>query len=461
MAGAEPSTQASDLPPPADRRRARVAGVEWLLVMAGASIHALWKSPEIAHDGMVRYQTLLSLVNDGKISEERYSILQSLLAVPFYYIGNAFGAGERAVAHFNIVVFLASMAGFYALLSKRVSPVVLRRTLLLLFAASMFGRHIQTFYGETLTACAALLGIAALVAERPLLAASFMCVSVVNTPVAVAGLLATNGLWALRTRRWLQAAAPVVLSVALVILEFWWRRGSPFQSGYQGDVGARSVLPTAGQPGFNFPLAFGLLGLTLSFGKGLLFFAPGLILHLAGYPTRETSLRALARYSLAFVVGLLFAYAKWWSWYGGWFWGPRFMLFAAVPASLAIAAHLTFRDPRLSLRAALLPILAFSAWVGINGMVWDQNGMGLCRQRHYQLEALCWYTPEFSALFRPFYVEKALAPADYLVIAYSVLVVIVLGAGRLMPLVKDSFAYVRDFVRAQASTAEAFDRGPR
>lgn len=422
--------------------------VEWLLVAVGASIHALLTRPEISKDGLVRYQTLLLLVNEGKVSEERYSILQSLLAAPFYYVGNALGiGGERAVAHFNIVVFLVSLVAFYALLAKLASPVILRRLVLLLLAASMFGRHIQTFYGETLTACAALLGIAALVAGRTLLAGALMCLGVVNTPVAVVGLVACNGLWALRTRRWLHAAAPVALSVVLVMVEFWWRRGSPLQSGYQDDRGATAILPTSGQPGFSFPFVFGILGLTLSFGKGLLFYAPGLLLHLAGYPTREPRLLAFARYSFAFTIGLLLAYAKWWSWYGGWFWGPRFLLFAAVPASLAIAAHLTFRDPRLPLRAVLLPILAFSAWVGVNGMVFDQKGMNLCRQRHYQLEALCWYTPEFSALFRPFYVDNSLGSRDYIVFVYAAVVVLALGAPRVLPLVRDLARFGRDVAR--------------
>lgn len=420
--------------------------VEWLLVVAGVAIQLLLTSPSIASDGRIRYETLLRLVNDGKISEERYSILQSLLAVPFYYAGKPFGLAEQAVAHFNVVVFVASLWGFYALLVGHVSSVILRRTLLLLLGASMFGHHVLTFYGETLTACAALLGIAALALGRSRLAGSFMCVSVVNTPVVLVGLLAVNGLWALRTRRWLQAAWPVVLSVALVMLEFWWRRGSPFRSGYDGDVGAATLLPTSGQPGFSFPFVFGLLGLTLSFGKGLLFFAPGLLLYLTGYPTREPVLLAFARYSFAFVVGLIVAYAKWWSWYGGWFWGPRFLLFASVPASLALAVHASVLDARRAVRAAFLPILAFSAWVGICGMVFEQNGMGLCRQHNFRLESLCWYNPEFSALFRPFFVESHLGAAARTVIVYALAIVLVLGVPRLLPLARDLLGFGKDVV---------------
>jgi hypothetical protein len=423
--------------------------LEWLLVVVGVAVHFGTTSPSVESDGRVRYDTLLMLVNEGKLSAERYSILQSLLAVPFYYVGKAFGSGERGVSRFNVFVFLFSLAGFYALLAKRIAPSILRRTILLLLAASMFGHHIQTFYGETLTACAALLGVAALVSERPLLAGSFMCIAVWNTPVAVLGLLFSNGLWALRTRRWVHAAWPILVSAALVMLEFWWRRGSPLGSGYVGDVGATTFLPTSGKPGFSFPFVFGLLGLTLSFGKGLLFFAPGLILHFMGYPTEEPRLLAFAQYCLAFLWGLVIVYAPWWSWYGGWFWGPRFLLFGAVPASFALAAHTTLRDPRFSARLALLPSLAFSAWVGINGMVFDQNGMNLCRWHKFRFEYLCWYTPEFSALFRPFYVDKRLDANDYFVIAYALVVVLALSAARLLPLASDLFRFSKDLARGR------------
>jgi len=426
------------------------AALEWTLIAVGVLLNVVLAQTEISSDGRIRYETLLTLVNDGKISPERYSILQSLLAVPLYYVGNAFGAGERAVGHFNAVVLALTLAGFYALLFRRISPVILRRTILLLLAASMFGHHLQTFYGEVLTACGALLGIAALVADRPRLAGVFMCLAVVNTPVALVGLALTNGLWGLRSRRWLQAAWPVALSLGLVMFEFWWRRGSPFNSGYDGDAGMSTALPTSGQPGFSFPFLFGVLGLTLSFGKGLFFFAPGLVLHLAGYPTDEPATREFARYGSAFLAGLVLVYAKWWAWYGGWYWGPRFLLFGAVPASFALAAHLSLRDSRLSARAVLLPLLAFSAWVGVNGVVFDQYGMGLCRQKNFRLEALCWYTPEFSALFRPFYSHRPLDTFAQTVIGYAAVVVIALGAPRVWPLLRDLARFGRDFVRRPA-----------
>jgi hypothetical protein len=49
-----------------------------------------------------------------------------------------------------------------------------------------------------------------------------------------------------------------------------------------------------------------------------------------------------------------------------------------------------------------LLVLTLSVWVGINGAVFGQQSMDVCWANDYELEFLCWYVPEFSALWRPF-----------------------------------------------------------
>ena len=46
-------------------------------------------------------------------------------------------------------------------------------------------------------------------------------------------------------------------------------------------VGFRTALPYSGQPGFSYPFFFGVLSVLFAFGRGLVFFAPGLF---ARYP---------------------------------------------------------------------------------------------------------------------------------------------------------------------------------
>ena len=93
-------------------------------------------------------------------------------------------------------------------------------------------------------------------------------------------------------------------------------------------------------------------------------------------------------------------YSRWWAWYGGVFYGPRFFLIASIPASLVIAVRL--RPGERSPTAILVSVsaLALSLWVGVTSAIGSATPP-ICTQDDFALEHLCWYTPEFSALWRP------------------------------------------------------------
>jgi hypothetical protein len=236
------------------------------------------------------------------------------------------------------------------------------------------------------------------------------------------------------TRR-LRHVTAVIAAALLIMLERWLRRGSPFVSGYEHIAFARTVMPYSGGPGFNYPIFFGVLSVLFSFGKGLVFFAPGLLLPVEkGEATVTRELREVWAYSMWFVAGLVVAYSKWWSWYGGWAWGPRFFLLASVPASLAIAVKLP-QTTRLKtpLLIGLVAIVTLSVWVAINGAVFDKNNLRACTDNAWALEFLCWYTPEFSVLWHPF-IDRSPIPVDQrFFIGYCAIVWMSLTA----PLVKE------------------------
>ena len=116
---------------------------------------------------------------------------------------------------------------------------------------------------------------------------------------------------------------------------------------------------------------------------------------------------------------MLLVYAHWWAWYGGWFWGPRFFLFAAIPAALVLAVRLHARDASLGANLLTLATLVLSFWVGVNGVVFDQQGLAACTANNYALEFLCQYTPEFSVLWRPFVVFEPISGGAILYTATS------------------------------------------
>jgi hypothetical protein len=396
------------------------AFTEWALLAVGVAVLFFALPHRIYSDGSPRFDALVQLLEQGTLSTTPYSMVGPLVSAPLYYIGKLALGSDWWCARFNMLVLAGGLAMTAWLLRRSVDPAVLRKFLLLMIALSMFPIHVQAYLGEVFTSVLVLIGLAAVVTGRTILGWVAATAGVVNTPGSVIGLLfvVLKRVW--DTRR-LRHVLAVAAALALIMFESWVRRGGPFVSGYEGTRGATTVLPFSGLPGFSYPFWFGLLSILLSFGKGILFFAPGLLLPVADTAPGTRTLAVLNRYLLLFVAGLVVAYAKWWSWYGGFFWGPRFFLAASIPSSLAIAASL--QEPR-ALRTPLLlgalAALTLSAWVGISGCVFGQATLDICLQDHYALEMLCWYTPEFSALWRPFVASVPLEFGQRVFLAYAV-----------------------------------------
>ncbi|MBI3492212.1 MAG: hypothetical protein HY047_10595 [Acidobacteria bacterium] len=396
----------------------RLAWIEWALIGAGVLMYLFALPHDIGSDGWTRYQTMEELFTRGHVSAARYGVIQSVLAAPLWALGRIVGAPVTFTSYFNRLVFLGTLAGIFLVLRRNQTKTFTRRFVLLLMSASMFPHHVQYFFGEVLTACAVFLGLL-LISEGAIGSGSAaLVIGIVNTPVSVLG----AGLVALRrfvaARSW-RLFVPVLAAVTLMLGEFWIRRGSPLAAGYEGDYGLPTILPYSGRPGFSYPLLLGVVSILFSFGKGLVFFAPGLVL--VGGKARASLPRKLGDLNtsaLWFLAGFVLAYAKWWSWYGGWFWGPRFFLFAGFPASLMLAAALDDESPSPSAVVLTLSVLLVSVWVGADGAVFGQANMDVCRVNDYQNEFLCWYTPEFSALIRPFVAPRAVGLRDTVTLAY-------------------------------------------
>jgi hypothetical protein len=396
-------------------------------------------------DGQVRFAALTDLLEHGRLASVPYSIIGPLFSTPLYYLGKIAYGPDWWCARFNTVLLAGGLIITVLLLRRSVSGPVLRTFCLLIVAASMFPNHLRDYFGEVFTALCMLVGLAAVFSGRPVLGWTAMVVGVANTPATIVGLLLVAIKRVYDTRR-VRYFIPVAAAAALILLESWIRRGGPFVTGYEGNAGFRTLMPYSGHPGFSYPFLFGLLSILLSFGKGLLFFAPGLLqvgrLDQAPAPVRE-----LTRYSIWFLAGLVLVYAKWWAWYGGWIWGPRFFLVASIPASLAIAIKLAdLHTLRLPALAGLFGVLTLSAWVGVNGAVFDKANLGICNQHAYALEMLCWYTPEFSVLWRPFVERVTLTESQWLFVAYCGVVYVWLSA----PLIKTIASRTSELVAARA-----------
>jgi len=378
-------------------------------------------------DGAIRFQALKQLLESGTWSSTEFALVGTVLAAPLYLLGRLVETPAWWVARYNLVLLGLGLIALWRLLRDRVAPDLLRAFLLLVLAGSMMTHQLSAFGAETFNVVALAVGLAAWTGGRYVLGGVALALGMANVPATSVGVALGLGDWALRNRRW-RAVLPLVGFMALWLGENWLRRGHPLLTGYAGNAGYQTVLPYSGRPGFSYPLFFGALQLLLSAGKGLLFFAPGLFLC---FPSARRALRAVRPFQRAclwVVAGLILVYGQWWAWYGGYSWGPRFLVFAAISASMRLAAEVSRPPRRLLPLLCVLAALLLSLWGGFTGATFRFWHQDLCTQSNYALEALCWDVPEFSVLWTPFVWPRPLAGNEWPLLAYAVLLAIGLGA---------------------------------
>lgn len=305
-------------------------------------------------------EQFLMNVNTGAdgLRYSRYGPLQSVLAVPFIAAGNALalatpGYGELTL---RLVVLLlpAIVAAATAWLvlawvvemgfSARIAVLVG----LLFGLTSLAWPHSRTFFGEPLaTFFLALCGYG-LRREARLwwaiggLAAVGALATKIQTGLALPALAlyALAVCWRGDARAFGRAllgrlafgALGLALPLALLLLYNAQLFGSALNSGY-GSVGAQAL----GQHG-NW--REGLYGLTISTGKGLIFYAPSMLLGLVGLaarPRQQWRESALAALMLLSHLGF---YSTVGYWHGDGAWGPRYMVFVLPFAYLPAAGLL-------------------------------------------------------------------------------------------------------------------------
>jgi hypothetical protein len=381
-----------------------------------------------AGDDWVRFGDIETLIHHGHLTSSHYSLVGPLLSAPFLLLGEVLGTPVGWAAHFNMIVVGAGLLAAFVLTRGRVDAGLFRKFALVLLFASFLTDRLLDYNAEVLTATLVGLGTLAVgTGRRAVLGWAAMVIGVVNTPAALVGLVLVALVQASRTRRLRPLLAPVAAAL-LVMGEAWLRRGGPLTTGYEGNHGVATILPYSGRPGFSYPFPLGIVSILFSFGRGLVFFAPGLLLWLGPRTRRLVPGRRAVVLQLVFLAGLVAAYAKWWAWYGGLSWGPRFFVFVAIPASLFLAVRLHEPEDSPGGRVITLAVLVLSAWVGLAGAIPDSSQGLFCSNDNFELESLCWYTPDYSALWWPVLHFPALTAGKSIVVAYCALVFVWLAA---------------------------------
>lgn len=407
-----------------------VAAVETALIFVGLVLLAFGQQHQIIGDGLARYQALTDLMQQRHLSEMPYSLIGPIFAAPLWAIGQLRGDPQGWTVYYNVLLFTLALGALHLLLRDRMDRHLLRRFLLILVAGSMIAPHVLDFYGEVFTATTVGVGLlaATLPGTGPLTRAAGwvgVVLGVANTPASLVGLGLVAVVLAVRRRR-LRYLLVLPVTAALIMGEAWLRHGDPFHSSYLGNSGGPTVMPYSGLPGFSYPFLLGVLAILFSFGKGLVWFVPGLFLPVrrrlraAAGPAAE-DLWSIWLLWTAFVVGLVLVYARWWAWYGGMYWGPRFFLIAILPASLALALWLapTRSDPpRLVGSLVTLGVLVLAVWGAADSLVYGQLWPWKCYENNYYLEGLCHFTLEYSSLWYPFVVNPELNPTQRMALLF-------------------------------------------
>ena len=262
-----------------------IAAVDWTLL--GIALVVLVAMPKtISGDARLRYEALEKFIVTGHLVSPKYSTVGPLLSSPLYLLGRVFGAAKLVTSYYNTLLFLSLLPIVWREFRDELAPPVRRMLLLLLVFASMFAHHMQRYYGEVFTTILIAIGVFWLSRGHWARGWFVIVLGAINTPACLLGILGISICHARRSRSWLPLLGPVIAFV-LMRLESVLVRGYFFDTGYNYDAGFHNALPYSGLPNFSYPFFFGILAIFLSFGKGLVFFVPSLLLPLpASAPPR-------------------------------------------------------------------------------------------------------------------------------------------------------------------------------
>ncbi len=397
---------------------------EQFLIGLGVLVYLLEFPHGIHGDASVRYDALRGFLSSGHLAPMVYSYVHPIFSSPLILLGHLYKDAFWWVSRFNSFMAL----GMIAFMAGRVrqwpewKPESTRLLILLLMGATMFPKHVTDYYAEVFSACFAFAAILLFQSGRSGWAVAALCLSVWNVVASIFGGAGLLLFFAVREKRWRFLAALPLLPLGHMV-ENYLKYGEFFPSAYLAMQGPVSMLPYASGPGFSYPLFFGILNVFLSFGRGLLFFVPGLLIlfYPALWKGREKYKEVIWAGTI-YLAGLVLVYGKYWAWHGGAFWGPRYFLFASILGAFALAALRQERKISLPWRLYWIFAVALSCWVGCQGVLFGTDFLEDCFSRGHEIEYTCYYVPEYSVLWRFFIVAPAITGRRVVYLAYFLLI---------------------------------------
>ena len=338
----------------------------------------------ISGDGGKRWDALRTIMEDGRLTKDPYSLGQPILSIPLYVVGDFWfrivtdlesGTSEfrkkrlerieKIVRRYNKVLVFLRCIFFFLSLRKIFSFTELESTYSTFFLifGSMIIPHAKDYYGEITWTFMSFLSVYylsfLLCAKKGQSKNSFLFFFI-STSFAVwlnpllsfvfTFLFISIILWNFfyknkyesesfligffLNRLLILGGLAILFGLSISFAENFLRRGNFLQFGYTAMVGLKS-----GELEGLFPGNFlkGMSGHLFSPARGIIFFAPsffiGFFLIFKKSKISEQGICFIVS-ALLFSLLLMIGYSKSIEWFGGWSWGPRYLLPISVFSSV-------------------------------------------------------------------------------------------------------------------------------
>lgn len=352
----------------------------------------------ISGDGQVRWEALATLIQEGRLTPDKYSIVQPLLASPLYLLGLVLDGStdsnhdenrsiKRAVGRFNqctTLILLASCLFILRRWADFTTKEITGATFFLLFGTLLLP-HSRDFYSEPLWTALSVLAIGGLVAlDEPNLVVKtstirlgvIICIALTIplNPLLAPVWIATqifSSVWLalnvvkngsklylasiLKSGNSLIVVFGVLAGFCLMAFENLIRRGNAFSFGYPGE-------------GFSTDFWYGVFGQFFAPARGVVFFIPAFILGVWIFKRKtwlqcSLPMKRFLSFGYLFCTLIVLAYAKWHAWHGAWYWGPRFLLPLSVFGSIAFVQLFKTQNTSNVFKVALFTVGIMSVMV--------------------------------------------------------------------------------------------------
>jgi hypothetical protein len=342
-----------------------LVGQAQVTILDGSSMLAVAQS--IVHHGSLAVPPELGVPgHDGVTHYSKYGILLSLLSLLPVLLAQPIGAVtgrveliEAAAAASLMPLIAGALVAALHALGRRLGAA--RAAAGLVAAGTVLGTYLlpygRDFFTEPLVALGVVVMVERALAGRELQAGAALALAVLARPQSAAfapllfGYLLLRGAGAGAVLRTLP---PLALAALATVAYNLYRFHDALEFGYRPPV----------DPGFTTPLLEGAGGLLLSPEKSIVLFAPAIVLLPFALVALWRRDRAITTLLLALFAATFVLAATWWSWAGGWSWGPR-LLVPGVPLVLvALGPWIGTSATRCRVVTALFAVgfvLSFSA----------------------------------------------------------------------------------------------------